>query len=494
MRKIDLTKSVYELTKEYPQLIEIMAQLGFKEITKKAMLNSVGKLTTIPKGAKMKGIPMERIVSVFRENGFEADYEPEETRKTEKAPVASDKDSRREQLKSYLKRLNSGEDLEAVRADFVKKFSDVEASEIMEAEQELLREGTPLEDVQKLCDVHSALFHGATREEKIANAEKAVEKSLQQKTIQEELKKRDSYPKKDYTDKNALAAALTAIEGHPLNALTKENNALTGLLAQARESGNISLIRDISVHYAKKGDLLYPLLKVKYGVSGPSDVMWTVDDEIRDEISLLANAEIDNDEWNERIENVLKRAEEMIYKEQNILFPICAVNFTEDEWKGIYRDSQDYDLCFGVEKAVWSEADTVTESKVDCDSEIVMPGGHMTLEQLIALLNTIPIEITFVDADNINRYFNEGPKVFKRPNMAIDREVFSCHPPKIEPMVRSIIDDFRSGVRDSVPVWMDKGGKCFLVTYMAVRDKNKNYLGTVEVVQNMEFAKAHFAE
>ena len=494
MRKIDLTKSVYELTKEYPQLIEIMAQLGFKEITKKAMLNSVGKLTTIPKGAKMKGIPMERIVSVFRENGFEADYEPEETRKTEKAPVASDKDSRREQLKSYLKRLNSGEDLEAVRADFVKKFSDVEASEIMEAEQELLREGTPLEDVQKLCDVHSALFHGATREEKIANAEKAVEKSLQHKTIQEELKKRDSYPKKDYTDKNALAAALTAIEGHPLNALTKENNALTGLLAQARESGNISLIRDISVHYAKKGDLLYPLLKVKYGVSGPSDVMWTVDDEIRDEISLLANAEIHNDEWNERIENVLKRAEEMIYKEQNILFPICAVNFTEDEWKGIYRDSQDYDLCFGVEKAVWSEADTVTESKVDCDSEIVMPGGHMTLEQLIALLNTIPIEITFVDADNINRYFNEGPKVFKRPNMAIDREVFSCHPPKIEPMVRSIIDDFRSGVRDSVPVWMDKGGKCFLVTYMAVRDKNKNYLGTVEVVQNMEFAKAHFAE
>lgn len=266
------------------------------------------------------------------------------------------------------------------------------------------------------------------------------------------------------------------------------------MLTQARESGNISFIRDISVHYAKKGDLLYPLLKVKYGVSGPSDVMWTVDDEIRDEISLLAKTENHDRKWNERFENVLKRAEEMIYKEQNILFPICAVNFTEDEWKGIYRDSHDYDLCFGVEKAVWAEAETVTESKASYDGEIVMPGGHMTLEQLTALLNTIPIEITFVDADNINRYFNEGPKVFKRPNMAIDREVFSCHPPKIEPMVRSIIEDFRSGVRESVPVWMDKGGKCFLVTYMAVRDKNKNYLGTVEVVQNMEFAKAHFAE
>ena len=496
MSKLDLSKSVFELTKEYPELIEIMAQLGFKEITKKAMLNSVGKLTTIPKGAKMKGIPMEKIVSVLRENGFEVDFETNEaqTVKAEDKPAVSDKDTRRELLKDYLKRLNSGEDLDAVRADFVKNFSDVEASEIMEAEQELLREGTPLEDVQKLCDVHSALFHGATREEQIANAEKAVEESLQQQRIQEELKKRDSYPKKDYIDKNARAATLAQIIGHPLHTFTKENDTLTALLAQARDSKGISLIRDISIHYAKKGDLLYPLLKVKYGVSGPSDVMWTVDDEIRDEISALAKEELHSDEWHERFENVLNRAEEMIYKEQNILFPICAVNFTENEWKGIYRDAKDYNACFGVDGETWAEAETVTESKALYEGEIVMPGGHMTLEQLTALLNTLPIEITFVDADNINRYFNEGPKVFKRPNMAIDREVFSCHPPKIEPMVRSIIEDFRNGVRDSVPVWMDKGGKCFLVTYMAVRDKDKNYLGTVEVVQNMEFAKDHFTE
>ena len=65
----------------------------------------------------------------------------------------------------------------------------------------------------------------------------------------------------------------------------------------------------------------------------------------------------------------------------------------------------------------------------------------MTVPQLEALLNTLPIEITFVDDNNINRFFNEGPKVFKRPQMAIDREVFSCHPPKIEAMVRAILDD-----------------------------------------------------
>ena len=116
----------------------------------------------------------------------------------------------------------------------------------------------------------------------------------------------------------------------------------------------------------------------------------------------------------------------------------------------------------------------------------------MTVAQLEALLNTIPLEISFVDADNINRYFNEGPKAFKRPAMAIDREVFSCHPPKVEPMVRQIIQDFRTGQRDEVPVWMNKGGRTFLVKYMAVRDKNGTYLGTLEVVQDMEFAKEHF--
>ena len=121
-----------------------------------------------------------------------------------------------------------------------------------------------------------------------------------------------------------------------------------------------------------------------------------------------------------------------------------------------------------------------------------MPGGHLTLGQLTAMLNTLPLEITFVDADNFNRYFNEGSKIFKRPLMAIDREVFSCHPPKIEPMVRSIIEDLRSGKRSQVPMWVEKCGHPMYVNYMAMRDDEGNYVGTVEVVQDMEFAKKHF--
>lgn len=489
-KNIDLSKTIYELSKEYPELIKIMAGLGFNEITKKAMLNSVGKFTTIPKGAKMKNISMTDVVKILKANGFEIVRNTSEISSdndTEESFVEANKpEFRIKKLKEYLNRLAAGEDPEIVRSDFCKNFYDVDAAEIMQAEQELIEGGTPLAEVQRLCDIHSALFHGATSEEKIAAAEKSAK----------EITKRDLFPKKDYSNKDYRAAALEKVTGHPLYTLTKENEAFAELLSEFRAGRNETLlrkIREISIHYAKKGDLIYPQLKVKYGISGPSDVMWTVDDEIRDELSMLEKEAEHNEAWNLRLDVVLKRAEEMIYKEQNILFPICAVNFTEEEWFDIYRDSKDYDVCFGIANKQWEDAESEVKKKHNLiDDEIVMPGGHVTLEQLIALLNTIPMEITFVDADNINRFFNEGSKVFKRPGMAIDRNVFSCHPPKIEQMVKSIIDDFRNGRRDIVPVWMVKNGRSMLVKYMAVRDGKKNYLGTVELVQDMEFAKEHF--
>ena len=71
-------------------------------------------------------------------------------------------------------------------------------------------------------------------------------------------------------------------------------------------------------------------------------------------------------------------------------------------------------------------------------------------------------------------------------------DLFTCHPPKIEEQVRRIIGEFRAGNLDQVPVWMDKDARTFLVTYYAVRDKQEQYLGTLELVQDMEFAKEHF--
>ena len=649
---LDLDKSVASLVKEYPEVADIMANLGFTEIKNPAMLASVGRIMNLKKGSQMKKIPLEEIVRAFREKGFEITdggkpFPTESADSAEVAKIAKAADSaeeaeiakaadsaeaakapvdRAEALRSLLDRLSEGEDLESVRADFVRDFKDVDPAEIMRAEQGLMESGMPLSKVQKLCDVHSALFHGDTREEKIANAERAVQASLKNHAGKEE---------KNYINKSVEAESLIQIPGHPLSTFTKENEALGQYLENTKArweslveslsgkaggkdkaekiegiegvqgaqgapdweallavfSEELAKLRSFIVHYAKKGDLLYPLLKVKYDISGPSQVMWTVDDEIRDTLGELkrelsekskgvralrnTGEDLDDEEEEysrskaEIAESILNsfflknylavrnRMEEMIYKEENILFPMCALQFQKEEWIQIYFDSKDYDACFSVENASWKEAEETGntpekwravegageaerekgrkeaseehsgdvhnaelpqgagkmledllrrveslegksgnsgESSSASDGEIIMPGGHLKRNELIAMLNTLPVEITFVDKDNINRFFNEGPKVFKRPQMAIDREVFSCHPPKVEPMVRMIIGNFRDGKEDEVPIWMEKGGKPFLVRYMAVRDKEQNYVGTLEAVTDMTEVKEHFRQ
>ena len=644
MEKIlDLDKSVASLVKEYPEVADIMVDLGFTEIKNPAMLASVGRIMNLKKGSQMKKIPMEEIVRAFREKGFEITdcgkpFPAESADSAEEAKIAKATDSaeatktpeeRAEALRSLLDRLSEGEDLESVRADFVRDFKDVDPAEIMRAEQGLMESGMPLSKVQKLCDVHSALFHGDTREEKIANAERAVQASLKNQAGKDE---------KNYINKSLEADALIQIPGHPLSTFTKENEALGQYLENTKArweslveslsgkvggkdkaekaekiegaegvqgvqgapdweallaafSEELAKLRSFTVHYAKKGDLLYPLLKVKYDISGPSQVMWTVDDEIRDTLGELnrelrekskgvralknTGEDLDDEEEEyirskaEIAESILNsfflknylavrnRMEEMIYKEENILFPMCALQFQKEEWIQIYFDSKDYEACFSVENASWKEAEECGntpekwraaeasgdserekgrketseehsgdfhdaelpqgagkmledllrrveslegksgnrgESPSAIEGEIIMPGGHLKKNELIAMLNTLPVEITFVDKDNINRFFNEGPKVFKRPQMAIDREVFSCHPPKVEPMVRMIIGNFRDGKEDEVPIWMEKGRKPFLVRYMAVRDKEQNYVGTLEAVTDMTKVKEHFRQ
>ena len=493
-KRINGRASIFELVEEYPEIRDIMLSLGFSEIKKDAVLKSVGRVMNLEKGSRMKGIPMEKIKESFRAHGLILDFgdgeaelpsegddagKPEEEEREEKSE---------ELLKSYLKRLSDGESLETVRADFAKRFRTVDASEIMDAEQKLMKEGTKITELQKLCDLHSALFHGATEEEKLPEEKQ---------------------------DGEALPA------GHPLRQFARENEALAERIRKLRRelSGggdcgeSLHSLREVSIHYAKKGDLLYPLLKVRYGITGPSDVMWSVDDEIRDNLSELDGEKERGDRWKTRLSALLDRMEEMIYKETNILLPLCREKFSEEEWAGIYRDGKDYAACFSVEPALWEKGEELSGSAgqgsvqsgasslprsaggaVLKEAEVFLPGGHLKLSELTALLNTIPMEISFVDAENINRFFNEGPKVFKRPGMAIDREVFSCHPPKVEPMVRSIIESFREGRESSVQIWMEKAGRTMLVNYTAVRDRDGNYLGTAELVQDMEFAKEHFLE
>ena len=536
---LDLTRSVHDLAQEHPGFVQVMAGLGFTDITKPAALNTVGRVMTVPRGCSIKGVSLEDAVAAFEAVGFSvtgavpegapagekdagaAGAAPAPAASAAVGPAALDEAGRAELLKSYVARLSAGEALEDVRADFVANFSDVDAGEIARAEQGLIEGGTKIADVQRLCDVHSALFHGATREERIANAEEAVMSSVSQGAA----------------DLNTRF--LCNLPGHPMHVFSIENQAISDQLARTRAAvgtpaldDELRTLRKLGIHYAKKGDLLYPVLKVRHGYSGPADVMWGVDDEIRAELGTLASAQQRDDAWAERLDAVLTRAEEMVYKEANILLPLCAQNFTGDEWLQMYADLKGYDLCLVEDAGTWGAGEefcrrraeraaaTLGEKDVAGEKDIApagagagaaaatgagaagsavpgevrLPTGSMSAAQLDALLNTIPLELSFVDDADINRYWNDDgeKKLFKRPESALGREVWSCHPPKVQEMVRQVIGTLRSGEQDSVDVWMEKDGEPVLVRYMAVRNREGAYFGTLEAVQRMGFARDHF--
>lgn len=527
-KTLDLSRTVHDLVADYPELKDVMASIGFPDIAKPMALNSVGRVMTIPKGCAIKGYDLAEVKAELEAAGFTVVDAADEPDTAAAATDGSQREPRDRTalLKSYVSRLTAGEDLESVQADFAANFEDVDATEIMDAEQQLIAEGAPLPEVTRLCDVHSALFHGATREEidgaatssMIDNAAAAVEAAFAQQDgafaqgsvtqpaeAASEVERNHAAADAHATD----AARLVAIPGHPLNVLTRENDALASHIAAARAAldagdretavAEIRELRQIGNHYRKKGDLLYPLLANRYEVTGPSNVMWTVDGEIRDELRALA-ARPDVRDWGDRARAVLKRADEMIYKEANILFPICAANFSNEEWENLAFDISEYAPCLIESDPLWSEAKPMppAPAKTDADAvtEVVLPSGTFTLPELRAMLNTIPGEITFVGADDLNRYFNEseGPKDFARPLTALGRPVYSCHPPKVESMVRWLFEEFRSGNQDSFDMWHKRGERDLWVRYLAVRDREGTYLGTLEFVQDMTAARKHFED
>lgn len=588
VKVLDMKRNVHDLATEFPEVIDIMIELGFKDISNPVALNTMGRVMTIPKGSQIKGIDLESIVNLFEDKGFEVINVPE-IKKKEKAQTAEVKDepakptfdisklnipdfakayiredgtvevdkvpdfvknfldadgridpsklpsfmadsekkaeegpsqeetkkpknaSEREVLlRSYIERLTNGEDLETVRAEFVENFKEVDALEIANAEQHLIKSGVPYQEVQKLCDVHSALFHGSTKQEKIMNAEKAVAAS-------KAAAQRRMNGANDRKEAEVKAQALVAEPGHPLNVLTLENEGIAEQIAVVNklfEDGadrtviteELNKLRAVSIHYAKKGDIIYTILKTRYDVTGPSDVMWTVDDEIRDELRRVTDGTLSDEEWLEKSKAVVKRADEMLFKEANILFPICVQFFKDEEWEEVGRDLKEYDYCLLKEEpAEWDKASkedythrAAKEGKNGAagNDEVIFALGHMTPYQLEAMLNTIPLELTFVDHVDMNRYYNDNgeKKLFKRPISSLDREVYTCHPPTIEPMVRSIISSFKSGAQDKVEVWMNKGENEVLVSYRAVRDPQGNYVGTLECVQIMDEIRNHYKE
>ena len=434
---IDINKTVYELIKDNDKLKDDLISVGFTALNNPLMVKSLGKSVSIKRGAKMMGIKDYEIK--LKAMGYELVDSSENPEVLE----------RKKLIKSYLQRLSSGEDLEDVREDFKKNFEGVSSSEIMDAEEELLAAGMDKAEVRKLCDVHSALFHGETHEEKNPSA---------------------------YDD------------GSFLDYFAKENEEIKKILADAKNSieNDQDLGEDIYKvfnHYRKKGDLIYPILKAKYNKPGPSDVMWAVDIDIANNFKKAMKLN-----KKDLALETIKRAEEMTYKEENILYPLAFETISHEDFDLLFKDLGDYDHdLVSYKKAENKKINEYT------DGYINFAKGKMRVDQLEAMLDTLEIEITYVDENDINAYYNDhkGKKAFKRPETSLGREVYSCHPPQVEPIVRGLIKEFKAGSKDSLKLVRNIKGRDFAISYYAVRDKDGVYKGVVETVQDLSFYKEY---
>ena len=477
MKELNLNKTVATLVKEYPELKQIMVELGFQDITSPMALKFMGKVMTIPKGAAIKGIPMERILKALTDHGFHVTGIPGQDDAEVLPGTAEDRNTK---LKNLILRLNNGEDLEAVRADFVREFESVSVHDIVKAEQGLIDDGMPMLEVQKLCDLHSALFHGKTEAEIWAEEEQAAQ---------------------------STEAEVPA--GHPVDVLRRENRALEQILDKAFAalehedaaalSAQLRILREISTLYSKKESILMPML-LHHGVTGPNDVMWGVDDEIKAEVARLdqqLTAEAFAQE-KDAAKAVLERMKEMIYKEEAIFFPLCLEHLTEEEWLDAYRDLPEMGFVFIENAPKWEEAEIALAARAQAVPETMengvlhFPAGKLTMAQLKGLFKILPIDITFIDENDVNRFYTNEGKVFSRPLSSLDRSTYECHPDRVKPMVRQLLDDFKSGARDYMEVWTPNDDHPVRMLYFAVRDEQGKYLGAAELVEDFTSVKERF--
>jgi DUF438 domain-containing protein len=390
--------------------------------------------------------------------------------------IINNREYRQKVLKGIIKELHDGKDFEEVKKKFQEVFEGVAAKEISDLEASLIAEGMPVEEIQKLCDVHASIFKGSIEE-------------IHREDF--EVSKPEDTP------------------GHPVHTFKLENRELEKLINDSimrnleAYKGNASIdsknklladlnaLLDIDKHYSRKENILFPFLE-KYGVTAPPKVMWGVDDEIRAAVK-EAKSKLQGDAADSAtaIEETVNKIKEMIFKEENILFPMALDTLTEDEWLNVAEESDDIGYCLTQPTAKWKPANANGEEKpkkqnLQADGNIRFETGILSIKEINGLLSTIPVDITFIDKDNVVKYFTLGKeRIFARTKAIIGRNVSNCHPPASVHIVEEMVEDFKSGRKDHEDFWIKMGQMLVYIRYFAVRDENGEYLGTMEVTQNI---------
>ncbi len=388
-------------------------------------------------------------------------------------------DARRKRvlLKHMILQLHKGEAPEAVRVQLARLLGEVPYELVVQVEQELLADGMPVTEIQKLCDVHSQALKGLVKKSPAPQPPPGHPVSVflsENRAIERET--------------SAAKSLLAALASQPETAAARD-------FASALKA-RLDAVAEVDKHYRRKEYLLFPFLE-RHGIQGPSKVMWGKHDEARALLraareALAAAADSDSGGFQAAaklaVEPALAAVEEMIYKEENILFPMSLDSLTEMEWAEVDRQSPEVGYCLiPPEPGSAVRGPAAGPKKMAAPTgALLMPSGSLSLEELTAILHTLPFDLTFVDKDDTVRYFTQGAdRIFDRNEAILGRQVQNCHPPASVHVVEKILDDFKAGRESRASFWINFKGKFIHIEYLAVRGKDGGYLGVLEVTRDI---------
>lgn len=315
-------------------------------------------------------------------------------------------------------------------------------------------------------------------------------------------------------------------EGHTIDAYRRENSRMKELLQQGDALAQkpfilnqwLELMEQIlpyKVHFSRKQNQLYSALE-REGFDRPTTTMWVYDDYIRDEMNkaweLLQSEPVDRAAFLDTYREMAVDLRDLMEKEEMILYPTSLKLISADKMEQLKSGDREIGF-FGVEQAAIGRPaqqkpekaadqpadqgdfmqDLVAllakyghETKSDKPDQVLdVAHGKLTLEQINLLYRHMPVDISFVDENELVKFYTDTKhRVFPRSKGVIGREVRNCHPPKSVHLVEEIIEKFRSGEQSKAEFWINKPGLFIYIVYVAVRDDQGNFRGVMEMMQD----------
>jgi len=251
----------------------------------------------------------------------------------------------------------------------------------------------------------------------------------------------------------------------------------------------IEELKDFFPHYTKKENILFPYLEQKMEMFSGLSIMWALHNEVKNQVDnalrLLKDTNSDDHDVNVGIAQLFFGILGVVKKEELILFPASCEVLTEKEWYDMHKQSFEYPFPF-IHKEFLSEDEQLNTTDFIQEGRFKSETGELTLEQLVLVFNSLPVDMTFVDEYNKVRFFTRPKdRVFPRSPAIIGRDVNNCHPPESVHIVEEIVDTFRRGEKDSASFWLNIRDKKILIQYFSLRNSKGQYKGVLEVSQDI---------